>query len=136
MPGITFPTISISDYVAKQYQLSKTGGKWAVHEIFLGNDQWTDEVVALETEFTIQTNAKYTDLDESRLLRDFMKFVLRISAYATWLIVDAQFPQSHRQTAQGSYHLCRYWKEDPARCGAIPGVDSQITPGFAGGVGR
>jgi len=48
----------------------------------------------------IQTNAKHADLDKSRLLRDFMKFVLRISPRATWLIVDAQFPQSCRQTIQ------------------------------------
>ena len=115
IPGITFSTSSISDYAGKQHHLSKTGGKWAVHEISPGNDQWADEVVALETEFIIQTNAKYTNLDTTRLLRDFMKFVSRISAHATWLIVDAQFPQSHRETLQGFYHLCRYWEEDPER---------------------
>jgi len=83
MPGITFPTSYISDHAAKQHHLSRTGGKWAVHEISLGNGLWKDEIVALETEFTIQTDAKYTDLDKSRLLHDFMKFVSRISAYAT-----------------------------------------------------
>jgi hypothetical protein len=41
------------------------------------------EIVALETEFTIQTNATYTDLGKSGLLRGFMKFGSRISAYAT-----------------------------------------------------
>lgn len=91
MPGITFPTSSIHDYAAKQYCLSKAGGRWAVHEIFLRDHQWADEIVALETEFMIQTNTKYTDLDKSRLLRGFMKFVSRISAYAKWLIVAPSF---------------------------------------------
>lgn len=127
-PGITFPTSSISDYRAKQYHLSKTGGKWAVHEIFLGNGQWGGEIVALETAFTIRTDVKYADLDKSRLLRDFMKFVSRISAHATWLIVDDQFSPSYGQRLQGCYHLRRYCEEDPERCGAIPGITGQITP--------
>ena len=128
MPGITFPTSSISDHTLKQYYLSKAGSKWAVHEISLGNGQWKDEIVALETEFTIQTDANYTDLDKSRLLHDFMKFVSRISAYAIWLIVDAQFPQSHREALQVFCHLCRNWEADPENYDAIPGVTSQITP--------
>lgn len=107
VPGISFPTSHITDYALKQYHLSKTGGKWAVHEVFLGDDQWTDEIVALETDFAIQTNVKYTDLDKSRLLRNFMKFVLRISAHATWLIFDSQFPQSYRPTVQNFHYLCR-----------------------------
>lgn len=94
IPGITFPTSFISDYAAKQYHLSKTGGKWAVHEISLGDGHWSDEIVALETEFIIQTSVKYNDLDKSRLLREFMKFVLRTSAHPTWLIVNIQLPQS------------------------------------------
>lgn len=76
MPGITFPTSVISDHNGKQYRLSKTGCKWAVYKTSLGNDQWEDEIVALETDFSIPTDAKYTDSDKSRLLRDFMKFVL------------------------------------------------------------
>ena len=95
IPGITFPTSVINDYAGKQYHLSKTGGKWAVHEISLGNGQWTDEIVALDTEFMIQTSAKCNDLDKSRLLRDFMKFVFRISAHVTWLIDGTQFPQPY-----------------------------------------
>jgi hypothetical protein len=83
------------------------GNKWAVHEICIGNGQWTDEIVALETDFMLQTNANYTQLDKPRLLRDFIKFVLRISVHATWLIVDAQFPRSHRQTLQRFYLLRR-----------------------------
>lgn len=128
MPGITFPTSTINDHTAKQYHLSKAGGKLAVHEISLGNGQWKDEIVALETEFTIRTDAKYTDLDKSRLLHDFMKFVSGISVHATWLIIDAQFPQSHRKALQVLYHLCRNWEEDPERYNAIPGVTGQITP--------
>ena len=128
IPGITFTTSSISDYAGKQYHLSKTGGKLGVHEISLGNGQWTDEIVALETDFVVQTNAKVTDSDKSRLLRGFMKFVLRISAHATQLIVNTQFPQSYRQTVQGFYHLCRSWEEGPEGCGTLPGVNSQITP--------
>ena len=91
-----------------------TGGKWAVYKTTPGGGKWTDEIVALETKYIIQTNAKYTNLDTTRLLRDFMKFVSRISAHATWLI-DTQFPQSHRKTLQGLYHLCRCWEEDPER---------------------
>lgn len=106
-PGITFGTSHIGDHASKQYHLSKTGGKWGVHEISLENGLWTDEIVALETDFVIQKSAKYTDLDKSRLLRNFMKFVPRISAHATQLIVNAQFPQSYRQTFQDFYHLCR-----------------------------
>ena len=128
MPGITFPTSSISDHAAKQYQLSRTGGKWAVHEISLGNGLWKDEIVALETEFMIHTDAKYTDLDKSRLLRDFMEFVSRISAHETWLIIDAQFLQSHRETIQVCYHLCRNGEEAPERYNIIPGITSQTTP--------
>jgi len=112
----------------KQYYLSKPGGKWAVHEISLGNSQWKDEIVALETEFMIQTDAKYTDLDKSRLLHNFMKFVSRISAHPIWLIVDAQFPQSHRETLQVSYRICRNREEAPEGYYAVPGVASQITP--------
>ena len=136
MPGITFPTSPITDYASKQYHLSKTGGKWAVHKISLGNGQWTDEIVALETDFTIQTKTEHTDLDKSRLLRGFMKFVLRISAHAAWLIIDAQFPQSCRQTLQGFYHLCWYWGEDPEKRGTVPGVNSWITPRATGEVDR
>lgn len=106
MPGITFPTSGIDVCEVKQYLRTKTGSKWAVHEISLGNDQWTDEIVALETEFMVHTDVKYTDLDTSRLLRNFMKFVLRISAHAIWLIVSIQFHTSHLQKLQGFYHLC------------------------------
>jgi len=84
----------------------------------------------------IRTDAKYTDLDKSRLLHEFMKFVSRISAHAIWLIVNAQFPQSHRETLQVFYHLCRNWEEDPEGYDAVPGIISQITPCLAGGVGR
>jgi len=136
IPGITFTTSHIGDDASKQYHLSKTGGKWGVHEISLGDGQWTDEIVALETDFVIQTNTKYTDLGKSRLLRDFMKFVLRISAHAARLTVNAQFPQSYRQTLQDFYHLCRYWEEDPEECGTLPGVNGQITPSIPGGVNR
>jgi hypothetical protein len=107
IPGITFPTSSVSDYPGKQRYLSETGGKWAVYKTTPGNGKWTDEIVALETEFIIQVDEDYTDLDLSRLLRDFMKSVSRISVRETWLIVDAQFPQSCRQTLQEFYHLCR-----------------------------
>ena len=84
VPGIVFPTSYIRDYAAKQYHLSMTGGRWAVHEVFLGNHQWTDEIVALETEFMIPIpiSTNHTDSDKFRLLRDFMKFVSRISARA------------------------------------------------------
>lgn len=92
--------------------------------------------MALETEFTIHASAEYADLDKSRLLRNFMKFVSRISAHVTWLIFDAQFPQSDCQNFQGFYHLCRYSEEDLERYGAILGVNSQITPRFFGGVGQ
>lgn len=95
MPGITFSTSGIADYNSKQYHLSKIGCKWAVHEISLGGDQWKDEIVALETDFSIQNSPEYTESDKSRLLRDFMKFVLRISAHATRLIFETQFPQSY-----------------------------------------
>ena len=76
MPGITFPTSLIGDHYRKQYHLSHTRCKWAVYKASLGNDQWVDEIVALETDFLIHTNIKYTDSDKSRLLRNFMKFVL------------------------------------------------------------
>ena len=135
MPGITFPTSGIGDYNAKEYYLSKTGGKWAVHKMSLGKDQWTDEIVALETEFMVQTDAKYTNLDKSRLLRDFMKFVPRIRAHAIWLIVSTQFPQPYLQKFQGFHYLCWHWGEDFERLSTVPGVDSQITPGLAGQVG-
>ena len=78
----------------------------------------------------------YTDLDKSRLLRDFMKFVSRISAHERWLIVDVQFPPSYYQTSQCAYHLRRYWGEDPENRGAVPGVNSQITPRVAGEAGQ
>jgi len=76
----------------------------------------------------IRTDVKYTDLDKSRLLHDFMKFVSRISAHTIRLIVSAQFPQSHRETFQVFYHFCRNWKEDPERYDAVLGVTSQIIP--------
>ena len=131
MPGITFPTSGIRSYDAKQYHLWKTSCKLAVHKVSLGNDQWTDEIVALETEFTIQTVSEYTDLDKFRLLRNFMKFVPRISAHAVWLIVSTQFPQSNFQKFQNFYCLCGHWKEDFERYGTLPGVYSRITPRLA-----
>ena len=127
-PGITFSTSHIGDHASKQYHLPEIGGKWGVHEISLGNGQWMNEIVALETDFVIQKSVKYTDLDKSRLLRDFMKFVSRISAHATQLIVNAQFPQSYRQRVQDFYRLCRRREEDPEGCGSLPGVNGQITP--------
>ena len=104
------------------------GNTWAVHEISIGNGQWTDEIVALETNFVIQTDASYTQLDKSRLLPDFIKFVFRISVHATWLIVDAQLPRSRRQTLQRFYLLSWCWREDPEGCSTLPGVDGQVTP--------
>ena len=138
VPGIVFPTSSIHDYATKEYHLSMTRCKWAVHEVFLGNRQWVDEIVALETEFLIQlpvSTATYGGSDRFRLLRDFMKFVSRISAYAMWLIIGPQFPQSYCQTAQHTYRLRRHWEEDSERRGAILGVNSQITPGLGWGIG-
>jgi hypothetical protein len=119
----------------KQYHLSKTGGKWAVHEMSLGDGKWTDEIVAVDTTFKIQADAKYTDLDKSRLLRDFMAFVLRVSAQAMWLIVSTQFPQSYLQKFEGFYSFC-YHREDFERFGAVPGVYGHITPKLAFQVGR
>ena len=128
MPGVTFPTSSIRDYISKQHHLTKTGCKWAVHEVFLGNRQWTEEIVALETEFMIQIpiSTNYPDSDKSRLLRDFMKFVSRISVHVMWLIIGPQFPQSYRQASQHTYHLCRNWGENSKRYSAILGISSQI----------
>lgn len=82
MPPITFSTCGIDNYVGTQHFLSKNGGKWALHA-YLENDRWLYEIVALETEFQIQTDPKYTDLDKSRLLRNFMRFMLRVNAQAT-----------------------------------------------------
>lgn len=90
MPGITFPTSAIQNYDEVQRQLARAGCKWALHEISLENDLWTNEIVALETNFTIRTAAKYTDLDKSGLLCDFMKFILRTCSCVIRLIVDAQ----------------------------------------------
>ena len=136
MPGIIFPTSDIEDYDAKQYHLSRTGGKLAVYEICHGNNQWTNEIVALETEFMIQTDTKYTDLDKSRLLRNFMKFVLRVSAHAIWLIVSIQFPQSYLQKFHGLYSLCCHWEEGFERFSTIPGVCSWLAPKLSAHVGR
>lgn len=136
IPGITFPTSAISDYNAKQYHLSKTGGKWAVHKISLGNDQWTDEIVALETEFMMQTDAKCADLDKSRLLRDFMKFVFRNSAHAMGLIFSTQLPQWCLQKLQDFYRLCGLRGEDFKRFGTLPGSYSRIAPRLAVQVDR
>lgn len=123
MPGIAFPPSNFGNYNV-EHQHTKFGNQWAVHEFSLGNDQWTDEIVALKTEFIIQTDTKYTDLDTSRLLRNFMKFVLRTSARAIWLIVGLQFPQSYLQKYQGSHHLCWHREEHFERFLAVPGVNS------------
>lgn len=88
MPGITFSTSSIADYDSKQYHLSKIGCKWAVHEISLGSDQWKDEIVALETDFSIQDSPEYTESDKSRLLRDFINFLGRTSKNSRAFIIS------------------------------------------------